>query len=60
MSRAAVETFVDRMEKIVKIHMDAGDLTNAEVIGALEMLKLDIYMGIPVEDEGPKEEWRPE
>ena len=43
MSKQAVETFRNRVANVIEIHRKAEDLTNAEVIGVLEIIKLDIY-----------------
>jgi hypothetical protein len=32
-----------RIWNIIEIHKDAEDLTNAEVIGVLELIKLDLH-----------------
>ena len=41
MSKIGVETFNSRIRNILDIHRKAGDLTNSEAIGILEMIKLD-------------------
>ena len=51
MSRQAVETFRNRVENVVEIHRKAEDLTNAEVIGVLEVIKLDLYIDAQEEEE---------
>ena len=43
MSKIAVETLVNRIEQVIQIHRDAEDLTIGEVIGILEIIKLDLY-----------------
>jgi len=43
MSKIAVETLLSRIENVIDIHRVAGDVTNAEIIGLLEMVKLAIY-----------------
>lgn len=44
------QALVDRVNNVIKIHKDAGDINNAEAIGALEIVKLDLY-GEICEDE---------
>ena len=43
MGNVGVDTFRSRIENIISIHREAEDLTNAEVIGVLELIKLDLH-----------------
>ena len=43
MSKIAVDTLVSRIENVIQIHREAEDITMAEVIGVLEIIKLDLY-----------------
>ena len=43
MSSVAVIALVDRVRNVIQLNRDAGDITHAEIIGALEIIKLDIY-----------------
>ena len=53
MSEVGVDALVSRIENIISIHISAEDVTNAEAIGVLEMIKLDIYQGtLESEDDG--------
>ena len=39
----AVDTFASRINNVVNIHRAAEDISNAEIIGVLEMIKLEIF-----------------
>lgn len=56
MSKQAIETFRNRVENVIEIHRKAEDITNAEVIGVLELIKLDLYMDIPKDEDDEDEE----
>ncbi len=43
MSKIAVDTLVSRIENVIQIHRDADDITIGEVIGVLEIIKLDLF-----------------
>ena len=43
MNKQATDIFKNRVENVIEIHRKAEDLTNAEVIGVLELIKLDLY-----------------
>lgn len=43
MSKIAVDVLVSRIENVIQVHRDAEDLTIGEVIGVLEIIKLDLY-----------------
>lgn len=51
MSQIAVDTLVSRINVVIQVHRDAEDITNAEVIGVLEMIKLDIYQECTQDDD---------
>ena len=51
MSEIGVDTLASRIENVIDIHRQAEDVTNAEVIGVLEIIKLDIYKEMDDEDE---------
>ena len=40
----AVETLVNRLETVIDLYRDNESITNAEIIGALEILKLNLFM----------------
>jgi hypothetical protein len=43
MSKESVEVLANRIENVIQIHRDAEDITISEIIGLLEIIKLDIY-----------------
>jgi len=43
MSKIGTETLQCRISNVIDIHRKAEDVTNAEVIGLLEIMKLDLY-----------------
>ena len=43
MGETGVAALQSRISNIIEIHKNAEDLTNAEVIGVLEIIKLDLY-----------------
>ena len=51
MSKIAVDTLISRISNIINIHRKAKDITVGEVIGALEIIKLDLYQESLDEDE---------
>ena len=46
MSTVGVETLQNRIDNVINIHRSAGDVTVAEVIGLLEIIKLDLYQEV--------------
>lgn len=52
MSSIGVETFRCRLENVINVHRKAEDLTNAEVIGVLELIKLDLHKEMTDNEEG--------
>lgn len=44
--KMGTQVLVDRVSNVIQISKDAGDITNAEAIGALEIIKLDLYSEI--------------
>lgn len=61
MSKQSLETFRNRVENVIDIHRKAEDLTNAEVIGVIEMIKLDLHAEILDESEEESgKEWKDE
>ena len=40
----AVDTLVNRLETVIDLYRDNESITNAEIIGALEILKLNLFM----------------
>ena len=52
MSSIGVETFRCRLENVINVHREAEDLTNAEVIGVLELIKLDLHKEMTEDEEG--------
>lgn len=50
MSEIAVDTLVNRIHNVIDIHRAAQDVTNAEIIGALEMIKLEIFTDIDYDE----------
>ena len=51
MSKIGVFTLANRISNVIDIHRQAEDVTNAEVIGVLEIIKLDIYRETEDEDD---------
>ncbi len=47
MGENGVQALQDRITNVIKIHKEAEDLSNAEAIGVLEIIKLDLYQEIP-------------
>ena len=43
MSKEATDILVNRIENVIQIHRDAEDITVSEIIGALEIIKLEIF-----------------
>lgn len=43
MSRVGTEILRCRINNVIEIHKTAGDITVAEAIGLLEIMKLDLY-----------------
>lgn len=43
MGVVGVQALQDRISTVITIHKEAEDLTNAEVIGVLELIKLDLH-----------------
>ena len=53
MSDIGVESLVNRLQNVIDLYI--GDLSNAEVIGTLDILKMEIYAGIEDEDSNEPE-----
>lgn len=52
MSSIGVDTLTSRISNVINIHREAGDVTNAEAIGVLEMVKLELFQrAVNEEDE---------
>ena len=49
--RPVVEVFRNRIENVIEVHRNAQDISNAEVIGVLELIKLDLHAEMDEEDE---------
>ena len=47
----AVDTLLSRIWKVIDIHKEAEDVTNIEILGILELLKLDVYREIRQKEE---------
>jgi len=45
------DKFMSRLRSLIEVTRQAEDLTGAEVIGLLEVAKLDIYASLPQEDD---------
>ena len=45
------DKFLSRLRSVIEVTRQAGELTGAEVIGLLEVVKLDIYSSLPPEEE---------
>lgn len=57
MSIIGTKTLVSRIRNVIQIHRDAEDITNGEAIGALEIIKLDLYQEIhDIDDE--EDDWK--
>lgn len=50
MSNIGVDTLASRIANVIEIHKRAEDVTNAEVIGVLEIIKMDLHDEM-IEDE---------
>jgi len=44
MGIVGTKAFESRLEKIMDIHISAGDISNAEAIGVLELAKFNLCM----------------
>jgi len=51
MSSAGIQTLGSRINNVIAIHREAQDVTNAEIIGLLEIIKLDMYQEIADSEE---------
>lgn len=51
MSNIGVDTLVNRINNVIEIHRSAEDITHAEIIGVLEIIKLDLHAEIAEDDE---------
>jgi len=40
----AVDTLVNRLDTVVDLYRVGGSITNAEIIGVLEIMKLKLFM----------------
>ncbi len=56
MARQMVETFRNRIENVIEIHRLAEDLSNAEVVGVLELIKLDLWNNMRDDEDNDDEE----
>ena len=43
MSKESVNILTNRIENVIRIHRNAEDITIGEVIGVLEIIKLDLF-----------------
>ena len=50
MSKIGIDTLESRIWNVIDIHREAGDVTNAEAIGVLEIIKLEMYNEIISQD----------
>ena len=51
MSSIGVDTLTSRITNVIEIHRKAEDVTNAEVIGVLELIKMDLHDEMVEDDE---------
>ena len=51
MSKVGTETLRCRINNVIAIHRTAQDITIAEVIGLLEIMKLDLYNEVAESDD---------
>jgi hypothetical protein len=51
MGEVGTQALQDRITNVIEIHKEAEDVTKAEVIGVLEIIKLDLYREIAGDDE---------
>jgi len=56
MSKRTVEILENRISNVIDIHRKAEDITNAEVIGVLELIKLDLHDEMIEEEDEDGEE----
>ena len=59
MSMSGVKALQSRIDNVIKIHRTAGDVTGAEAIGLLEIIKLDMYQEL-LEASEDVEDWKEE
>ena len=52
----AVDTLVNRLETVIDLYRDNESITHAEVIGVLEIMKLNLFMEAEEEDEEEEDE----
>ena len=51
MSSVGVDTLASRIANVIEIHREAGDISNAEIIGVLELIKMDLHEEMFEDDE---------
>ena len=51
MGSVGVDTLVSRIANVIEIHRQAEDVTNAEIIGVLELIKMDLHEEMFEDDE---------
>jgi len=56
MGEVGTQALQDRITNIIEVHKEAEDITNAECIGVLEIIKLDLYREIAGVDEDKLED----
>lgn len=57
MSNQAVDVVQNRIKNVIKIHKEAEDVSNAEIIGVLEIIKLELYQEMLENQEPDMEEY---
>lgn len=51
MSSQSVNVLANRIANVIDVHRKAEDLSNAEVIGVLELIKMDLHAEMSEEDD---------
>ena len=51
MGVVGIDALQNRIEQVIQIHRDAGDVTRGEIVGVLEIIKLDIYAEVYEDDD---------
>ena len=51
MNELAIDIFRNRLENVINVQRQSESLSNAEVVGVLELIKLDLYTEMMEPDE---------
>ena len=58
MGKVGVDTLASRITNVIDIHRKAEDVTNTEVIGVLELIKMDLHREMIEDEDEDAEEWK--